>query len=222
MTTGLEEFWFVVEDGNRNLSDKLTRLERVRRYFHWRWPKGALKTEENLWSIRKVFYSSSADESFTLRMNDRWRKSSAGKSLRTTFDKKWQWLITLEGSSRDKSALNFHFPRKNKENFIESLNEHSQTNFSKFERTFWSAGVKWINGNTVMNWFVDGEKWFSSKRKKNEISMFSLSFSFTFSSRDDIRRQMSRRFKNSSCCRPIRRNGRFVSIRNTFWWLILA
>jgi len=42
---------------------------------------------------------------FTLRINDRCKKSSAGKSLRTTFDKKWQWLIIIDESSRDKSEL---------------------------------------------------------------------------------------------------------------------
>ncbi len=42
---------------------------------------------------------------FTFRINDRCKKSSAGKSLRTTFDKKWQWLIIIEESSRDKREL---------------------------------------------------------------------------------------------------------------------
>jgi hypothetical protein len=104
------------------------------------------------------------NQRITLRINDRWRKSSAGKSFRTTLDRKWQWLMIIEESSRDKRELNQMI---RKERFFEGGGVFY---FSKFIRTVRSDCVKWINGNKVINWH-EFERFFSLSKvvKRLEI-----------------------------------------------------
>jgi hypothetical protein len=115
-------------------------------------------------------------------MNARCRKSSAGKSLNTTFDKKRQWLVTFDGSSRDKSELEMTSKR------LISILIFIRVYFSRLTRTVRSDCVSSINGKIFIVWHWESREFSRHQSKFNKSLLYNRDYRHVCSIVDTNRR----------------------------------
>ncbi len=124
-------------------------------------------------------------------------------------DKKWQWLIIIEESSRDKREL--------KKNKFDQRNFLIKFYFSKLIRTVRSDCVKWINGNNVINWHVF-ERFFSLS---NVVKRFEIDGTVIFNIPRVVpdTTELVRWEENSGCwwVKLNKGNWNMVELSNSLW-----